>query len=88
MNLQPTGTNIVIRPKKPAETSKSGIIIPESAMEQSVIAEADVLACGPGVELLKVDDTVLYERFAAANVTVGDETYALIQEVNVKAIVR
>lgn len=89
MNLQPTGTNIVILPAKTENKTKEGLIITDETVNLTPIAEATVIAVGPDVKQpIKVDDRVLYERFSAATVTLGEETHYFIQEANLKAIVR
>lgn len=66
--MKPTGNKILVEPIKEPETS-SGIFIPESARQNQRHMRGIVLAVGPKVEDIKVDDRVLY---AGAITSYGD----------------
>ncbi len=69
--LEPLGDRIVVRPIKREETTKSGIILPDTAKEKP--QEGEVIAAGPGrltddgnrLEMdVKKGDKVMYAKYA------------------------
>lgn len=95
MTLQPLYESILIKRIEAAEKSKGGLYIPTQAQEKP--SEARVIAVGNGAVQLdgslrpltvKVGDTVLVGKFSGTEVKYDDETYLIIQEQSVLAIVR
>ncbi|MGB6122658.1 MAG: co-chaperone GroES, partial [Bacteroidota bacterium] len=77
MKMKPLADRVVIKPSEAEETSRGGIILPDTAKEKPVIGE--VVAVGPGkvsddgkkVPMeLKVGDKVLYGKYSGTEVTV------------------
>ena len=93
MNLKPLADRVVIKTDKPEETTKSGIILTNSAKEKPQIAT--VIAVGPGVMdngvlkpmNVKVGDKVLTSKYGGTEVKIGDEEYTIVSEGDVLAIV-
>jgi len=91
--LKPIGDRIVIRPKTAEETTKSGIILPDTAKERP--QEGEVMAVGTGrimddgtvVALaVKVGDTVLFSKYGGTEIKIGGEEYIILREDDVLAI--
>jgi chaperonin GroES len=91
--LKPIGDRIVVRPKSAEETTKSGIILPDTAKERP--QEGEVMAVGTGrimddgtvVALsVKVGDTVLFSKYGGTEVKIGGEEYIILREDDVLAI--
>ena len=93
MKIRPLADRVVIKTVEAEETTKSGIILAGSAKEKPQVAE--VLAVGPGglvdgneVKMyLKVGDRVLLAKYAGTEVKVDGETYTILRQSDVLAIV-
>ena len=103
MTLQPTGDNIVLKlpvvEKKKETKTEGGIIIPianqpEQAMRQDI---ADVIAVGEGRRLnngqllpmsVKEGNKVLFNKYAGTEVIIDRETYLIIKDSDVLAIIK
>ena len=93
MKLTPMADRVLLKPTEAEETTASGIILASSAKEKPSIAE--VVAVGPGgvvdgekVEMyLKVGDRVLLAKYAGTEVKVDGETYTILRQSDVLAIV-
>ena len=93
MKIKPLADRVVIKLVEEEETSKGGLILTGSAKEKPQVAE--VIAVGPGgnvdgkdVEMIvKVGDKVLTSKYSGTEVKVDDETYLVIGERDVLAII-
>ena len=93
MNLKPLADRVVIKLVETEETTKSGIVLPDTAKEKP--QQGKVVAVGPGrVEdgktiamTVKVDDTVLFAKYAGTEVKVDGEEYLILKESDILAIV-
>ena len=92
VKIKPLGNRIVVQRSK-AQTSKGGILLPDSAQERP--REGEVLAVGPGkanedgrVEPLsvKVGDRVLFGNYSGTEVKHGDEEYLILSEEDIFGI--
>jgi len=93
MIIKPLGDRIVIKMVESQETTKSGIVLPGSAKEKPQIAE--VIEVGPGgmingekVEMvLKKGDHILISQYAGTEVKIDGETFSILKQDDVLAIV-
>ena len=93
MTIKPLADRVVFKMLEAEETTKGGIILAPSAKEKPSIAE--VVAVGPGglvdgekVEMyLKPGDHVLLAKYAGTEVKVDGETYTILRQGDVLAIV-
>jgi len=94
MNLTPIHDRIIVKPAKAEETTKGGIIIPDTAKEKPM--QGEVIAVGKGkiaddgkliAMTLKVGDKVLYGKYAGTEVTIDNEEYLMMRESDVFAII-
>ena len=94
MNLKPLGDRIVVEPTEQEEQTSLGIFLPETAKEKP--QQGKVIAAGPGarkengerIEMdVKVDDKVLYARYAGTSVKLNGKEYLILKESDVLAIV-
>ena len=78
--MEPMSDRVVVRPTEQEETTKSGIVLPDTAKERP--QEGEVVAVGPGRYLnsgkrlemeLKVGDKVIYSKYAGTEIQVEDE---------------
>jgi chaperonin GroES len=90
--LEPLGDRIVVRPIKREETTKGGIILPDTAKEKP--QEGEVIAVGPGrltedgnrIEMeVRKSDKVIYARYAGTEIKLDDEELLILRESDVLA---
>lgn len=92
VKIKPLGNRIVVRRSK-AQTTKGGILLPDSAQEKP--REGQVLAAGPGktnengqVETIavKVGDRILFGAYAGTEFKQDEEEYLILSEEDVLGI--
>src|SRR3954454_15119552 len=90
--LQPLGDRLVVRPSGREETTKSGIVIPDTAKEKP--QRGTVIAVGQGrrdddgnrVAMdVAVGDTVLFAKYAGTEFKYEDEEYLILSEKDILA---
>jgi chaperonin GroES len=93
VNLKPiagTQNRVVIQPAAAEETTKGGIIIPDTAKEKpqrgKVISTSEVDEKG-NKPTVKAGDTVLYGKYAGTEVTIDGQEYMIMRESDIFAIV-
>lgn len=79
MNVLPLKTQVLVAENKKEDTTESGIII-EGARGVGNTAKATVLAVGPDVTDVKVNDVVLLDWSKASPIKLGDVQRAMIKE--------
>ena len=94
MNLTPLHDRLIVRAAAPAEVTKGGIILPDTAQEKP--QQGEVLAVGTGKiddngktlpMAVKVGDTVLYGKYSGTEISVDGEEVLIMRESDVFAIV-
>ena len=92
--VKPLGGRVLVKRLKETETTKGGIIIPDSAKEKP--KEGRVVALGTGkldkdgkkiAFNVKVDDRVLFTSYAGTEITVDDEEYLIMSEEDILGVV-
>jgi chaperonin GroES len=92
--LHPLGDRVVVQPTPREETTRSGIVIPDTAKEKPL--EGKVLAVGPGRILddgkrepmdVKVNDRVLYAKYAGTEFKLDGEDLLIISGKDILAVV-
>lgn len=80
--MRPINDRVLVKPATAEETTKGGIIIPDTAKEKP--QRGTVIAVGPGKEdqamTVKVDDTVLYGKYAGQEVAHNGEDFLIMKE--------
>jgi len=93
MKIRPLHDRILIKRLDSDETTKGGIIIPDSAKEKP--QEGKVISAGPGKTsdegkvialTVKKGDKVLFSKYAGTEVTLGGDEHTIIREDDVLAI--
>ena len=93
MNLRPLYDRIVVKRLAEEETTRSGIIIPDSAKEKP--QEGEVMAVGHGKRLedgklaavdVKVGDRVLFGKYSGNETRLEGTEYIIIREDDVLAV--
>jgi chaperonin GroES len=87
MNIRPLYDRIVVKRIEEQETTRSGIIIPDSAKEKP--QEGEVIAVGHGKRLedgslvaldVKVGDRILFAKYSGSDTKVDDTEYLIMRE--------
>lgn len=85
--LIPCGKRIVVLTEEKDETTAGGIIIPKAAQNKNELIPAKVLAVGPEVEQIKVDDIILIDEYVGKPVGFGGTELLIIGSERVYCIV-
>jgi chaperonin GroES len=78
MEFDPYPGKIIAQNEDIATTTKSGLLIPETAQERPLIAV--VLAVGQDTVKAKVGDRIIYKPYATTPIKEGGKEYLIIQE--------
>ncbi|MBS3944481.1 MAG: co-chaperone GroES [Melioribacter sp.] len=93
--IQPLQDRVIVKPKEAEETTKGGIILPDTAKEKPI--EGTIVAVGEGkttedgklIKLtVKVGDTVLYGKYSGTEVKIEGEEYLIMRESDIYGIVK
>lgn len=80
--MKPINDRVVIKPAAAEETTKGGIIIPDTAKEKP--QRGEVVAVGPGKDgnamTVAQGDTVLYGKYAGQELNYEGEDYLIMRE--------
>jgi len=93
MNLKPLFDNVVVKPAKAEEQTKSGLVIPDSAKEKP--QRGEVVAAGEGrfedgkrVPMdVKVGDTVIYKEWGKTSIKLEGVEYFVMGQMDILAVV-
>ncbi len=95
MNLRPLGDHVIVKPSKPEEVTKSGIVLPDTA-DREKPEQGEVMAIGPGKLMdngnrapmgVKVGDTVVFKKYSPDEVKVDDKELLVLSESDIIAVV-
>ena len=93
--IKPLGDRVIVRAKEAEETTKGGIILPDTAKEKPI--EGTVVAVGAGKVTeegklvamnVKVGDVVLYGKYSGTEVKIDGEEYLIMRESDIYGIVK
>ena len=89
MKLRPLADRVILKEEKAETTTKSGILLPESAQEKTQTAKVE--AVGPGTEkekiTVKVGDRVMYDKYSGVQVKMDGEDYLIVKNSDIIAVV-
>lgn len=93
MKLRPLLDKVVIKRVEAQETTKAGIILPDSAKEKPEVFE--IVAVGPGglvdgkevVMTLTVGEKVIAAKYSGTQVKLEGEEYTIISQSDILAVV-
>jgi chaperonin GroES len=92
--LKPLGDRLVVKPTPREETTKSGIVLPDTAKERP--QEGTILAVGPGRTLddgsreamdVTVGQKVLFQKYAGTEFKLDDEELLILSQKDVLAVI-
>lgn len=90
MKLVPLGDRVVLKQMEAEETTASGIVLPGQAQEKP--QQAIVVAVGPGTDdvkmTVKVDDVVIYSKYAGTDVKLDDDEFVIVRHDDILAVVK
>ena len=89
MKIKPLSDRVLIQPNPAEEKTAAGLIIPDTAKDKPLAGK--VVAVGPGTSEVKMEvkvgDQVLYGKYAGTEVTVEGETYLIMRQSDIFAII-
>lgn len=94
MNIRPLNDRVIVRRVEEEKTTKSGLIIPDSATEKP--SEGVIVAVGNGKKNdngdsialdVKVGDKVLFSQYANSEIKVDGETLLVMNESDIVAVI-
>ena len=84
MNFKPLGDRLLIQRVEEANTTASGIIIPDNAKEKP--SKGKVIAVGGEVEDINVDDTVVFGKYSGNEIILDGEEYLIMESSDIFGI--
>ena len=94
MNFKPLSNHLFIEPIEGEKTTKSGIVLPETAEKEKPV-KGKIIAVGPGKTnekgermqmSVKVGDTVLFKKYGPDEIEIEDKKYLVGDEDDILAI--
>ena len=85
MNFQPLGNRVLVKRVEEANTTMSGIIIPDSAQEKP--SRGEVVAVSKEVSVLENGNVVLFGKFAGSEVSMGTEKFLVLDVEDIFGII-
>lgn len=84
--IQPLADYVVAQAEEAESKTASGLYLPDTAKEKPKTAK--VVAVGPEVKGVKVNDRIIYKSYSTTDVKVGKDEYMLVKEEDVLATVK
>jgi chaperonin GroES len=90
--IKPLGDRVVVLPTAREETTRGGIVLPDTAKEKP--QEGKVIAVGPGRTTdegklvppeVKEGDTVVYAKYSGTEIRLDDKDYLILSERDILA---
>jgi len=96
MKIQPLHDRVIVKRVEEEETTKGGIIIPDTAkekpMEGIVVAAGSGKSEGEGAKKIPLEvkkgDRVLFSKYAGTEITIDGEEHLIMKEEDIIAIVK
>ena len=94
MKIQPLADRVLVEPQKEGETSKGGIIIPDTAKEKPTTGKVIALGTGKldedGKKIpfnVKAGDKVLMPKYGGTEVKLDGKEYQIMREEDILAVI-
>ena len=93
VKVAPLADRVVVKALEETESMRGGLYIPDTAKEKP--QQGEIVAVGPGrtedgtkvAMEVKVGDKVLYGKYSGTEVTIEGETYLILRESDVLAVI-
>ncbi|MBQ8307678.1 MAG: co-chaperone GroES [Alistipes sp.] len=89
MNVKPLADRVLVLPNPAEEKTAGGLFIPDTAKEKPLAGK--VVAVGPGTKEVamevQVGDQVLYGKYAGTELQIEGETYLIMKQADILAII-
>jgi len=96
VKLQPLADRVIVKPLDAEETTKGGIVLPDTAKEKP--QEGEIVATGKGKRLedggtqaleVKIGDRILYGKYSGTEISAKDGgEYLIMKEEDILAIAK
>lgn len=90
MKIKPLGDRVVVEPMSAEETTKSGIVLPDT-VDKEKPAQGKVIAVGSGEKIkgsgVKKNDVVIYGKYSGDDIKFNNKEYKVLKEDEVFAII-
>lgn len=90
MKLRPLGNRLVVEPLTEEETTKAGIILPDT-IDKEKKAEGMIVAIGDGEKIkalgISTGEKVLFGKYAGEEVKVDGKEYKILTDEEVLAVI-
>lgn len=85
MNFTPLGKRVLVKRLEEANTTASGIIIPDNAAEKP--SQGEVVAVSSDVSELKNGNVIVFGKFSGSEVSIEGEKYLVIDVEDIFGII-
>ncbi len=90
MNLKPLGDRAVVKPLPKEETTKAGIILPETVSKENR-QEGELIAIGSGEKIsklnLKVGQKVVFSEYGGSEIKIDSVEYKILNYDDLLAVI-
>ena len=90
MSIRPVGDRVLISPIAEEETTKSGIVLPDT-IDKEKKAEGTISAVGNGEKVSKlslvVGQKVLFGKYSGEEITVDNKEYKILNHDDILAVI-
>ena len=86
MTIKPLGDRVLVKVEEADQQTAGGIYIPDTAQEKT--QNGVVVAVGDDEEIkVKVDDKIIYDKYAGTSVKVDDEEQLIVKAADILAVI-
>ena len=90
MNLKPLGDRAIVKALPKEETTKSGIILPETVNNESRL-EGEIIALGKGEKISKlnlvVGQKVVFSQYGGSEIKIDGQEYKILNHDDLLAVI-
>jgi chaperonin GroES len=95
MKVRPLNDNVVVKPTKEDEVTKSGIVLPETINKERP-EQGEIIAIGEGKLLengqrapmsVRVGDKVMFKKYSPDEIKVDEQEYLIVSQNDILAII-
>ena len=88
LTIKPLGDRVLVKPADAEETTKGGIIIPDTAKEKPQRGIVKAVGAGKKDEpmTVQVGDPVMYGKYSGTEISIEGEDYLIMRESDIYAV--